>query len=65
MTQKEFASQLLQVVDNSREFGNKSDAEIIESLNIFLSVLEPKNRIIFSRWGHKSAQVSEEECWDK
>jgi hypothetical protein len=64
MTQKEFASQMLQVVDNSREIYGKSDEEIIKELEMFMSVLEPKNRETFSKWGFPEDQSTVTDCWE-
>jgi hypothetical protein len=64
MTQKEFASQMLQVVDNSREIDGKSNDEIVNELVMFLSVLEPKNRETFSKWGFPKDQSTVTDCWE-
>ncbi|MFZ1800661.1 MAG: hypothetical protein WAU24_12420 [Chitinophagaceae bacterium] len=64
MTQKEFASQMLQVVDNSREIDGKSDEEIVKELTMFMSVLEPKNRETFSQWGFPKDKSTVADCWE-
>ena len=64
MTQKEFASQMLQIIDNSREIDGKSDEEIVKELTLFMSVLEPKNRETFSKWGFEKDQTTVENCWE-
>lgn len=64
MTQKEFASQMLQIVDNCREIDNKSNEEIVKELSIFLSVLEPKDRKKFSAWGHEKHRSTPKDCWE-
>lgn len=63
MTQKEFANQILQIVDNGRSFDNKSDKEIIKDLVSFLSILEPKDRAVFSRWGKIEHHSTKALCW--
>ena len=63
MTQKDFASNLIQIVDNSREFDNKTDEEIIKELVAFMSVLEPKDREKFSKWGFPKEQSTPMDCW--
>jgi hypothetical protein len=64
MTQKEFASQMLQVVDNGREIYGKSNEEIVKELAMFLSVLEPKNRETFSNWGLPKDHSTVKDCWE-
>jgi len=64
MTQHEFASQMLQIVDNSRNIDGKSNEDIVSELKLFLSVLEPKDRVKFAKWGHPPHQVVESKCWD-
>jgi inhibitor of KinA sporulation pathway (predicted exonuclease) len=62
MTKKEFAKQVFQLVQNSIE-EEKSDAEIIDDVEIFLDTLEPRDREQFAKWGSLSVQVEPSKCW--
>ncbi len=64
MTRKEFSSQILQIVDNSREIDNLSDEQIVTALSLFMSsVLEPKNRESFAKWGFPKDKSTPNDCW--
>lgn len=49
---------------NSRKIYGKSDKEIVNELVIFMSVLEPKNRETFSKWGFPKDQSNITDCWE-
>lgn len=60
MTRKEFTKQLFYLATE----GDKGEEEILEILEIFLDVLEPKDREMFSKWGPAELQVDSDKCWN-
>jgi len=64
MTQQEFSSQILELVDNGRYCG-KPDEEVIGDIMLFLNVLEPRDRKDFSKWGYPPHQVDVDRCWSE
>jgi hypothetical protein len=63
MTQREFSSQLFQVIKNSIE-ENKSEIEIIDDVELFIDILEPKDIEQFCKWGFPTVQVEPSKCWN-
>lgn len=63
MTKKIFAEMLLGIINTSEMIG-KTNAEIIEEIEIFLGCLEPKNRDRFAQWGRPEERTTYLKCWE-
>lgn len=63
MNIKGFAENLMNTVDNSRDYDYATDDQVVEELVKLLELLEPKDRERFCKWGVPKYQVSPEDCW--
>ena len=63
MTKEKFAEQILQTVDNARDFDGHNDKQIVETLARFISVLKPKDLENFAKWGTKDQHSTKDKCW--
>ncbi len=63
MNRSEYASHILQLVDNSRDLDGASDEQVVKEIEGFLEPLEPKDRERFAQWGHAKCQSTADKCW--
>jgi nucleoid DNA-binding protein len=62
MTKQKLAKKIIKIVDNYRFFNN-TDEEIERAIESLFSVLEPKDKVQFAKWGMDSEKSTAEECW--
>jgi len=64
MTKKEYAKNIVQLIDNSRRIDCMDFDEIVNEVEGFLSVVQPVDRARFSKWGHPEHWSTAVNCWD-
>jgi len=59
MTKESLASAIIDSIEN-----HETKDEQIEAVIALLSILEPKDREQFAKWGYPAQQSTPEECWN-